>query len=245
MTVNRDLWKPEWPEGEYPSLPCPSCDAPMNFDDNSFEKRTSAHNRDYVDCVGIEVALSRFSGWFVCGDAKCGEVVTVGGDCSYDYDYGEDGQTITVMTLHPKGLHPGPPVITVPADAPHSIRAALTSSYGLLWTSTNACASRLRIVLELILDDSGFPAETPNGKFVSLHERILAWREHYGATSLAQALMAIKWLGNVSSHEASLRLDRVLDAYEILERLLEQLYPEDPRRLDELAASINESKGRS
>lgn len=66
----------------------------------------------------------------------------------------------------------------------------------------------------------------------------------YGAESVAKSLMAIKWLGNISAHESSLALDRVLDAYEILEQLLITLFPPDPRRVERLADEINQSKGR-
>ena len=103
----------------------------------------------------------------------------------------------------------------------------------------------LLFVLELILAGEGFPAETEEGKFVQLHQRILAWEERYGAESIAKSLMAVKWIGNISSHESSLSLDQVLDAYEILERLLEQLFPPDSTHLDELADQVNQTKGRS
>ena len=50
MRIDRDLWRPYWQEGDYPSLPCPQCRAPLNFDNASLRVRTSAHNVQLVFC---------------------------------------------------------------------------------------------------------------------------------------------------------------------------------------------------
>ena len=245
MTIERELWQTAWADGEFPSLPCPTCDARLNFDESSFRCESSKHNVELVDIAGIDEALARFSGMFVCGHAKCGEIVMVAGDCSYEYGYGPNGETVTEQTLHPRSMHPGPPVISISAEVTDEIQSALTSSYPLLWSDYDACASKLRVVLERILSNEGFPAAGVDGKLVPLHQRILAWQEHTGATSIAKSLMAIKWLGNVGAHESDLSLNDVLNAYEILERLLQQLFPPDTTHLDALTDRINEMKGRS
>ena len=56
--------------------------------------------------------------------------------------------------------------------------------------------------------------------------------------------MAIKWLGNVGNHESRMSRERLLDAYEILSRILEQFFLPDHRELDDLANEIVNSKGR-
>ena len=244
MRIDRDIWRPQWHEGNYPSLPCPACGAPLNFDEDSLEVRMPEHNRKLAEFTDIDEALSRFCAWFVCGHSHCTEVVSVSGNCTYHYDYDHDGKTITVRKFHPKFLHPGPPVIWASNDVPEPIRNALRASFSLLWLNHEACVGRLRVVLELILEHWGVPAETHSGKFVSLHKRIENWRSLYGASGVAQSLMAIKWLGNVGSHETQMSRERLLDAYEILSRLLRQLFPPDERRLDDLANEIVNSKGR-
>ena len=50
MRIDRDLWRPHWQEGEYPSLSCPNCSAPLNFDDDSLAVRMSAHNIQLAGC---------------------------------------------------------------------------------------------------------------------------------------------------------------------------------------------------
>ena len=243
MLIDRYKWRPQWDEGDYPSLPCPTCGGPLNFDEDSLVVQTSGHNRELVELTDAGAALSRFSAWFVCGNSKCGEAVAISGNCTYQYAYDNFGATISERKFHPTAMHPSPPVIATDDDVPQPIRAALTESFGLFWINKEACASRLRVVLEIILDNWGCPAEPRPGKFVSLHQRIENWHSLYGASGVMQSLMAIKWLGNVGSHETRIARERLLDAYEILSRVLKQLFPPDERYLDDLAAEIVKSKG--
>jgi len=245
MTIDRDIWGATWPDGEYPSLPCPSCDARLILDETSFRRKASRHNIELVNVTSDDEAIARFSAMFVCGHAKCGEIVWVSGDCSYAYAYGPDGETITEQTLHPKSLYPGSPVISTPDDVSEEIQSALNVSYQLLWSDYDACAIKLRVALERILAGEGFPATGSKGSFVSLHDRILRWEALTSETSIAQSLTAIKWLGNEASHEGRLSLTNVLDAYALLERLLQQLFPLDTTHIDALAERINKTKGRS
>ncbi len=242
MRIDRDLWRPHWQEGDYPSLPCPHCRAPLNFDNDSLSVRTSTHNVQLVELTDMDEALSDFSAWLTCGHAKCGQHVTVSGICTYNYAYDQKGATITERVFSPKTLLPGPPLITLASDIPKSVRGILRASFNLFWLDSEACANRLRVALELILEDQGFPATDADGKLVSLHRRIDDWHSTYGALSVATSLMAIKWLGNDASHKAGISRTRLFDAYDILSLLLKRLYPPDEREIDELAEDIVRSR---
>ena len=244
MRIDRDIWRARWDEGDYPSLPCPACNAPLNFDCDSLVVRRSNYNQELVSLTDIDEAISRFSVWFVCGHSKCGEVVSVVGNCTYAYAYDEGGKTVIKRTFNPRAVHPAPPVIVASDDVPPAVRYELTASFGQIWVNHESCASRLRVVVELILDNSDIPAESSTGKFVSLHQRIENWRSVYGASTVAKSLMAIKWLGNVGSHESRVSRDRLLDAFEILSRVLERLFPPDESHIDTLAEEIVGLKGR-
>ncbi|MEO1326527.1 MAG: DUF4145 domain-containing protein [Pseudomonadota bacterium] len=244
MAVDTDLWIGEWDENDYPSLPCPHCGAPLNAVENSLRVESSAHNVELVNLTDIDDAESRFTLWLQCGHGRCREYVTVTGDVRYEPGYDEVGATITVLRLTPVHLHRAPPIIGVGEDVPDSIRSALQESFGLFWSDSGACAARLRLVVELILEDWGFPATSKGGGFVPVDRRIKDWETMYGENAMSRALMAIKWLGNVGAHEKQFPRDRLLDAYDILERLLRQLFPPDERHLDELASEIIDSKGR-
>ena len=75
MRIDRDLWRPRWQEGEYPSLPCPNCAGLLNFEHDSLAVRTSTHNVELVNLADIDQALAGFSAWFICGHSKCRQVV--------------------------------------------------------------------------------------------------------------------------------------------------------------------------
>ena len=242
MRIDRDLWRPRWREGDYPSLPCPHCRAPLNFDNESLSVRTSAHNVDLVDHTDIDEALSGFSAWLICGHSKCGQHVAVTGLCTYRYAYDEKGDTITERVFSPKTLLPGPPLIALASDIPKSVRGMLLSSFDLFWLDSESCANRLRVALELILEDQGLPATDADGKLVSLHRRIDDWHSTHGALTVATSLMAIKWLGNDASHKTGISRTRLVDAYDIFSLLLKRLYPPDERDIDELAENIVRSR---
>jgi hypothetical protein len=243
MAVDRHLWKPVWQDQEYPTLPCPSCDARLNFDAESLDVKVSNYNRHVAEVAGVDEAVARFSGRFHCGNGGCGDIVTVSGDCHYEYGYDERGATITQELLHPKALHPGPPIIRIGESVPDDIRTALTRSFALFWSDYDACASKLRATLELILKHYGVEGTDAKGRFMPLHQRILKYRDTGGEDTVATSLMAVKWLGNVSAHESSLRQDAVLDGYDILELTLNKLFPADTSGVEDLAERVNRAKG--
>lgn len=243
MAVDRHLWKPVWQDHEYPILPCPSCDARLNFETDSLDIKVSNYNRHVAEVAGVDEAIARFSARFHCGNSGCGEIVMASGDCHYEYGYDERGATITQELLHPKALHPGPPIIRIGDAVPDDIRAALTRSFALFWSDFNACASKLRTTLELILKHFGVEGTDERGTFLSLHQRILKYRDTGGDETVATSLMAVKWLGNLSTHESSLQLDAVLDGYDILELTLTKLFPEDTSDVEQLAEQVNCAKG--
>ena len=243
MRMDRDLWRPHWQEGDYPSLPCPNCSATLNFEPESLAVRTSAHNMQLVDLTDDEHALAGFTAWLVCGHSRCAQAVSASGYCTYHYAYDHEGKTVTKHVFSPKSLLPSPPLLVLNSDVPEPIHETLRGSFDLFWLDSEACANRLRLALELILKDRGFPATDADGKFTALHNRIDNWHARYGALTVATSLMAIKWLGNAASHETGISRDRLLDAYEIFSQLLKRLYPPDERGLDQLADEIIKSKG--
>ena len=61
---------------------------------------------------------------------------------------------------------------------------------------------------------------------------------------LSDRLLAIKWLGNFGSHGSEkITIDDVLDAYEIMEDVLHEVYPDRGRNVSKLTKEINRKKG--
>lgn len=56
--------------------------------------------------------------------------------------------------------------------------------------------------------------------------------------------MAVKWLGNAGSHSGNtVSADDVLDAYELMEKLLTEVFDEESKKIMALAKDINKKKG--
>ena len=95
------------------------------------------------------------------------------------------------------------------------------------------------------MDDRGIAKKAKNkkGKFdaLTLHARL----ERFAAKNqqVGEHLLAIKWLGNSGSHASELTKHDVMDAFELLEHALEEIYDSKTSRLNTLSASINKKKG--
>ena len=76
-----------------------------------------------------------------------------------------------------------------------------------------------------------------------LHERINLLPPKYH--DIQELFTAVKWLGNAGSHSgATVSSDDVLDAYELMEHLLTEIFDEERKKnLKALAQNINKNKG--
>jgi hypothetical protein len=77
-------------------------------------------------------------------------------------------------------------------------------------------------------------------RYLSLHKRI----EIYEKTNpeVSSFLLAIKWIGNAGSHFSDVKNDDVLDAYELLEFSLDQLFTDKKDNLIKMRDEINQTK---
>ncbi len=189
--------------------------------------------------MDVRSSEASFSGWLVCGNARCGQFVAVLGKCRYSYSWGSSGQPLIVKNvLAPAALHPTPPVIVVPEATPQRLREELCSSFGLLWANGAACANRLRVVLEMFLEDQGFGVEGAAGKR-PLPARIEALEQSILGVAGSDKLMhAVRIVGNVGSHEAELTREQLLDAYDWLGLLLTRYYSDDELEVERRAAAV-------
>ena len=124
---------------------------------------------------------------------------------------------------------------------PRRLREVLSSSFSLLWMNGEACANRLRVVLEMLLEDQG--SEVGGDKRAPLAVRIKKLEESIFGVAGSDTLMhAVRIVGNVGSHEgAGVTRDQLIDAYEWLSLLLEQHYSDDEEKVERGAVAFVES----
>jgi hypothetical protein len=59
-------------------------------------------------------------------------------------------------------------------------------------------------------------------------------------------ILAIKWLGNAGSHgHSEVTIDDAIDAYELTEHILKEIYEPKAKKLKALAKKVNKKKGPS
>ena len=79
---------------------------------------------------------------------------------------------------------------------------------------------------------------------MSLHDRIKLLPKKY--QDIQEIFLAVKWLGNAGSHSGTtVSSDDVLDAYELMEKLLTEVFDDKSNKIKELAREINKNKGPS
>lgn len=188
-------------------------------------------------------------GRFVCmlGCHHCkGEIALAG---KYRYQEDRDPSEIEregdpyVSYFTPLFFSEAPHVIRIPEAAPNEVREKLADSFRLYWHDPESAANRVRSALELLLTAQGVnrTVSGKRGKRLTLHERVKRYESK--RSDIAGHLLAVKWLGNAGSHPSPISHDDVLDGYEIMEHVLDELYVGRARRVGALSRAINRRKG--
>jgi hypothetical protein len=115
----------------------------------------------------------------------------------------------------------------------------------MIWSDLGASGSRLRTSVELLLDDFKIPREGKGTKKtyrLSLQDRINAFKAV--DADYATTLDALRIVGNLGTHENELRRNVLLDAFEIYEDALSELYGNHKKKIEALRKKIIEKKGK-
>lgn len=239
MASTRNLWPESFPQDDIPALPCPWCDrGNLRYIQNTLQLRrpTGDGIAEQNGDIGFLDATWRFSLFLQCAVEKCGNIVSVHGDAhitkrsSYQAPNDE-----FVHVLHPHGMHPAPPLMTIPPETPPEIASDLQTAFELYWIDLGACANRLRISVEHILDEFGVPGN-------NLSKRIAAFKE--ADPEHAGTFDALRFVGNVGSHDGMVEREAILDAFEIYQDAAAELFGKRRARIDLLKKKIIDSKGR-
>jgi hypothetical protein len=110
-------------------------------------------------------------------------------------------------------------LIEIPDKTIPGIRGALKDSFSLFFHDPPAAANKIRIALELFLDELKIPRFTTTVRHkkrrLNLNERIQKIKGK--AVQFQDHMQVFRILGNEGSHEAELNIDKMLDLYDVLE----------------------------
>lgn len=265
MYLSKEVWvsvvNDELEISKFPRLPCPCChrvllevkrESVKLFDvvkrtSPDFSKLSAAANGSLINALAaaaesINEANTnrfRFSTTLIC--PACREPTIVAGDAK---SRGADGGTVYIRI---KNAWPELQVFELKSTYPTRVTSELRKSFIPFLRDAASTGSRVRTAIELLLDElkvtrlriqeDGQVKRKQNGAplTLSLGERLkeLESREPY----VAKLLGAIKQLGNEATHGRDLLYSDLLDAFDLMHHVLEELYVERPKRLMKLQTS--------
>lgn len=219
-----------------PAWVCPICDeGKIRLRKNSrvsveTERSKQNHAEDFW---GPEFVVYAFTAWADCNHEPCKQAFAISGKGGVDQYPDERGEVEYAEYFDPLSIFPMPHIIKTPQKCPDSIKDTLQQSFVLFLSDRESCANKLRVCVELLLTHVGVPPDRV------LHNRITKYKET--SEPIADRLMALKWLGNTGSHggeDLTISSRELLDAYEILENVFEELLEKKTERLNALARKL-------
>jgi hypothetical protein len=235
------------PEDRWPHVACPVClDGHLAV--KTIEPVVSAHHQRVFDITGIPEDLSgTFHGVMRCAVRSCREAVAIAGDYCVDFDpEGDDrdagGRYCNFFRL--RFATPALKIISIPPNTPKPVVKSIESAAVVIWADANAPANRLRVAIDELLTAFRVPRfQISNGKRLrmSTDHRIKQFsRFEPGA---AEALEAVKWIGNQGSHESGLSVTDVLEGAQLMSFALRQLYDKSEEQIQRRIRAVNKPRG--
>lgn len=250
--MDRKLLKLPFSKNNTPDWVCPTCSKGiLRIKEGSFQQEELRFSREAHSHEAWEPEWIRYvyTSMLICSNDKCKEIVVNSGTGSVDWDIiedenGEPDQIYSDFFL-PKNFEPHLRLINIPANCPEAVVAFLNESFKLFFSSPSAAANNVRAAIEELLTELKIKRfSTSNGKrrFINLHQRIGLLPAKYA--EFKDMILAIKWLGNAGSHgHGEVTLDDVMDAYELTEHILWEIYEPKLKKLKAIAKKVNNKKG--
>ena len=250
--MDRKLLKLPFRASSTPDWVCPTCKKGIlriregTFRQEELCNSREAHSHEAWDPDWIEYIYTCI---LFCSNNKCKEVVINSGTGSVDWDVVEDENGIPnpvyLDFFQPKYFEPHLQLIHIPEDCPTTVTTLLNESFKLFFLSPNAAANDIRAAIEELLTElkiKRFSTSKGKRRFISLHQRIDLLPEKFA--QFKEIILAIKWLGNTGSHgHGEVTMDDVMDAYELTEHVLQEIYEPRIKKLKAIAKKVNKKKG--
>lgn len=180
--MNRSLWTQTLSKTSCPAWPCPVCrkgtvalvPKSLIYEETVESKR--AHKHPEWDPDWIEYT---FTAWAECRHPSCKQRFAIGGTGGVGPEIAPDGGFGWEEYFSPKMCYPMPDMVDFPAKCPDAVKEELRTAFAIFWSHPAACAGRLRVALECLMDHLGVPRrkKDKSSKYfdLSLHTRIDAF----------------------------------------------------------------------
>lgn len=246
--MDRALWTRELGKHYCPPWPCPVCRKGTTVlikESLAYQETVPSarlHQDENFDPEWIEFV---FTAWARCTHPSCKQEFAISGTGGVAPQYISEDDWEYEEYFAPKACHPMPNIIELPPKCPEDVALELKAAFSLFWSHPAACASRIRVALEHLMNHIGVPKRKKgkNAKFfdLTLHARIEAYATKVPA--IGSQLMALKWVGNTGSHDSSVSPYDLLDAFEILEHALREIIGGHSAKVAALAKRLTKKHG--
>jgi hypothetical protein len=253
MSIDKTYWlNLHFRDDKFPDILCPTCRKGMlkietNFISRDTRRSRELKNADYFDETDYE---EKFTGFLKCSNPACEETVVVSGSKFAEPDevvFDDDGEYLGqpwYTHYRPEYFTPAIEIFPLKKEYPKSVNAILRNSFTLFFLDVEACANKIRITIETLLDELGtkrtFINRQNKREYYKLHKRIEDYKNTNG--EIGELMLSIKWIGNFGSHSGELKKDDIIDAYTFMEVILDKLYDDGMEKIKRLAKTINKTK---
>jgi hypothetical protein len=250
MPIDRNILKSSFKRENFPEWICPSCKkGVLKENPETFHVYPTAKSTQDIERYGFDPdwVEENYCVVLTCNNKDCRENVVISGkggsEEEYYIDETEEPTTRDVEKFRPIYAIPPLNIFAIPFQTPKEVTNEIIASFNLFWADQSASVNHVRRCLEEILTERGIRKYSKkNGKRISLslHDRII----EYGKTKkdTSDKLLALKWLGNAASHPEKFTLDDVIDAYEILELVLDNIYVKREQEIERKVKIVNKTK---
>ncbi|MFF9351248.1 DUF4145 domain-containing protein [Streptomyces sp. NPDC014734] len=237
---------------EWPHIPCPTCvrgvlqPVPESFVEEERVTSKSWRNHEAWEPEWIQ---GDFLCILTCQKGACDHVRVVGHSAveatgNWEWEGEQYEQRLT-----PTMFFPALPLLESRPLCPKEVGKRMDIAAKIIWLDPNSAANRIRSAVEALMDEQGIIRYKPDRRGkpsrISLDQRISTFKaalpEHAEAADL---LLAVKWIGNVGSHEDLLRSRDVLDGVEFLDHSLSLIYDTNHDDIKKRAADVTARRGR-
>ena len=247
--MNRSLWTESIWDTSCPAWPCPICGqgvlglVPKSVISHETVQSARSHKAEGFDFDWVE---HTFTAWAECSHTSCKQKFAIAGTGGVAPQYTDDEGGFEYFDyFDPKSCFPMPDIIVLPDKCPDDIKSELRAAFALFWSNRGACAGRIRVSLELLMNHLGVPKrkKTKNSEYIdlTLHARIDSFASK--DANMGAQLMALKWLGNTGSHDSQVSESDILDAFEILEHVIGEIVGGHSARVAALAKKLSKKHG--
>lgn len=245
--MDRNIFAEPFTRDDYPSWPCPHCNIGfLQIKNDKFRFEQTKETKEYMSHPDYDPTWDKYvySAILECSHIKCRSYTMSVGT---GYTIISDGMIFTETPPYenyfiPKFFTPPINIINIPIRCPDTVSQALIQSFELFFCNPSSCGNIIRISLEYLMTELSIATTDKNGDSMKLHNRILQYKKQN--PKIADKILAIKWLGNTGSHAIEgLAHKDALDAYEILEHVLQELFKDSHSRINNMVSQINQNRG--